>query len=122
MPSFTGSSWKKTPTSTQLRFREGPLHMSRNTQKKPSFSDIAMAPVTVVLELEDHVIHNLCAKTELHVCSRACQAAQKKEVFKDLKLSIYKSKELARPKCGPQDTCRTPSSPPKTPDKQEAHP
>ena len=53
--------------------------------------------VTVLLELVHHVTHNLCtrdvrAKMELHVCSRACQAAQKKEVFKDLNLSITSSK------------------------------
>ena len=45
---------------------------------------------------------------------------KKKEVFKDLNLSIYESKELARPKCDPQDTCRTPCAQPKKPDRQEA--
>ena len=42
---------------------------------------------------------------ELHVCSRAWP--KKKEVFKDLNLSMYESKELARPKCDTQDTDRS---------------
>ena len=58
---------------------------------------------------------------EHHVCSSACQAAQKERgVQGPFNLSIYESKELARPKCDPQDTCRTPCAQPKKPDRQEA--
>ena len=80
--------------------------------------------VTVVLELVDHVIHNLCTRNVREhgtpCVFKDLSSSPRERVFKDLNLSKNESKELARSKCDPQDTCRTPSAPPKKPDRQEA--
>ena len=62
-----------------------------------------------------------CAKTEHHVCSSACQAAQKKRSVQGpqpFNIRIKGARETKN--VTPQDTCRTPSAQPKKPDRQEA--
>ena len=48
-----------------------------------------------------------CKRTEHHVCSGACQDAQKKDVFKDFNLSMYESKELVTERNSPAATLST---------------